>query len=195
MKFLLYILAITLIYIVGLIIFGFWDFIKFLSTNKRKLLKSLKMNLWEFKFGKSFLFIPNFIMEILTFEEFALFDIFDFLINVKVNIYENGIECVFSFYKWGEFKDYKIEGVCPTWTFIDKHPCWTWKSSTSTPSGFIGSKSSVSSPVTGTPAPPIGLNNNYRCLLRSPLSPSSEASLRLYGIYKFIYKNFGNKCL
>ena len=78
MKFLLYILAITLIYIVGLIIFGFWDFIKFLSTNKRKLLKSLKMNLWEFKFGKSFLFIPNFIMEILTFEEFALFDIFDF---------------------------------------------------------------------------------------------------------------------
>ena len=49
-------------------------------------------------------------MEILTFEEFALFDIFDFLINVKVNIYENGIECGFSFYKWGEFKDYKIEG-------------------------------------------------------------------------------------
>ena len=110
MKFLLYILAITLIYIVGLIIFGFWDFIKFLSTNKRKLPKSLKMNLWEFKFGKSFLFIPNFIMEILTFEEFALFDIFDFLINVKVNIYENGIECGFSFYKWVEFKDYEIEG-------------------------------------------------------------------------------------
>ena len=78
MKFLLYILAITLIYIIGLIIFGFWDFIKFLSTNKGKLIKTIKMNLWEFKFGKSFLFIPNFIMEILTFEEFALFDIFDF---------------------------------------------------------------------------------------------------------------------
>jgi len=78
MKFLLYILAITLIYIVGLIVFGFWDFIKFLSTNKGKLIKTIKMNLWEFKFGKSFLFIPNFIMEILTFEEFALFDIFDF---------------------------------------------------------------------------------------------------------------------
>ncbi|AAB98696.1 TPA: hypothetical protein HA335_04970 [Methanocaldococcus jannaschii] len=67
------------------------------------------MNLWEFRFGKSFLFIPNFIMKVLAFEELALFDIFDSLINVKINIYENGIECGFSFYKWDEFKGYKIE--------------------------------------------------------------------------------------
>ncbi|AIJ06047.1 hypothetical protein JH146_1205 [Methanocaldococcus bathoardescens] len=109
MSFLAYILALTLIYLIGLIIFGFWDFIKFLSDNKGKLLKSLKMNLWEFKFGKSFLFIPNFIMEILAFEEFALFNIFDSLINTKINIYEKEVGCGFSFYKWGEFKDYKIE--------------------------------------------------------------------------------------
>ncbi|HII59913.1 TPA: hypothetical protein HA335_04975 [Methanocaldococcus jannaschii] len=41
MNFLLCILAITLIYLMGLIVFGFWDFIKFLSINRGKLLKSL----------------------------------------------------------------------------------------------------------------------------------------------------------
>ncbi|ADC70157.1 hypothetical protein MFS40622_1484 [Methanocaldococcus sp. FS406-22] len=109
MDFWMCILILTLIYLIGLIIFGFWDFIKFLSTNKGKLLKTLKMNLWKFKFGKSFLFIQNFIMEIIAFEEVALFNIFNSLINAKINIYENGIEYGFSFYKWDEFKGYKIE--------------------------------------------------------------------------------------
>jgi hypothetical protein len=109
MNFWMYILLLALIYIIGLIILGFWDFIKFLSVNKGKLLKTLKMNLWELKFGRSFLFIPNFIMEVIAFEEFALFDVFDSLINTKIDVYENGVGCGFSFYKWDEFKGYKIE--------------------------------------------------------------------------------------
>jgi hypothetical protein len=112
MDFWMYILVLALIYLMGLIIFGFWDFIKFLSTNKGKLLKTLKMNLWKFKFGKSFLFIPNFIMEIIAFEELAFFNIFDSLINAKIDVYENGVGCGFSFYKWDEFKGYKIENGC-----------------------------------------------------------------------------------
>ena len=109
MNFWMYILVLALIYIIGLIILGFWDFIKFLSVNKGKLLKTLKMNLWELKFGKSLLFIPNFIMGAIAFEEFALFDVFDSLINTKIDVYENGVRYGFSFYKWDEFKGYKIE--------------------------------------------------------------------------------------
>ena len=98
MDFWMYILVLALIYLMGLIIFGFWDFIKFLSTNKGKLLKTLKMNLWELKFGKSLLFIPNFIMGAIAFEEFALFNVFDSLINTKIDVYENGVGYGFSFY-------------------------------------------------------------------------------------------------
>ena len=105
----MYILVLALIYIIGLIILGFWDFIKFLSTNKGKLLKTLKMNLWELKFGKSLLFIPNFIMGAIAFEEFALFNVFDSLINTKIDVYENGVGYGFSFYNGMSLKVNKIE--------------------------------------------------------------------------------------
>ena len=48
-------------------------------------------------------------MEIIAFEEVALFDVFDSLINTKIDVYENGVGYGFSFYKWDEFKGYKTE--------------------------------------------------------------------------------------